>query len=305
VRGIEVRGRDGGTFEIAAEVVLDCSGQATFLANAGATGPKYLGNYDKQIAIFSQVADTIRDNDGTRLGHPDNTFIFYQKKFHWAWFIPLDEQSVSVGVTTPSSYFLSKRESKRDFLVRELKELNPELARRIPEVKLTEDVHVIPNYSFQVRGFTGKGYMCIGDSHRFVDPIFSFGLTVALREAQFMAPVVKAYLNGEGRDKANPFEEYQLQIEQGIDCLEDMIDLFWEQPFPFAAFVHYRYVEQMTDAFAGRIFEHMPSDAIMAFRKMLDRQRVYNDDLYSVPFGSRYHPERAPLWQPNSPVETT
>jgi FADH2-dependent halogenase len=294
VRGVQARMADGGTVDIEAEVTLDCSGQATCLANAGATGPKYLGNYDKQIAIFSQVVDTVRDDGSSRLEDPDNTFIFYQQKFHWAWFIPLDKESVSVGVVTPSAYFLGKRESKHDFLVRELTELNPELTRRVPEVKLSEEVHVIPNYSFQVRGFCGKGYICIGDSHRFVDPIFSFGLTVAMREAQFMAPVVKGYLNGEGRDKANPFEEYQLRVEQGIDCLEDMIDLFWEQPFPFAHFVHYRYVEQMTDAFAGRIFEHMPSEAILAFRRMLSREREYNDDYYSVPYGSRYHPE-API----------
>lgn len=39
----------------------------------------------------------------------------------------------------------------------------------------------------------------------------------------------------------------------------------------------------MTDAFAGRIFEHQPSTAIMAFRKMLKREgeRLYdNEDLY-------------------------
>ena len=87
-----------------------------------------------------------------------------------------------------------------------------------------------------------------------------------------------------------------------------MIDLFWEQPLAFALFVHQRYTEEMTDAFAGRIFEHQPSTAIMAFRKMLKREgeRLYdNEDLYSVPIGSRYHPERAPLWQANSEIQTT
>lgn len=164
----------GGFETVEAAVVLDCSGQATFLANAGVTGPKYLGNYDKQIAIFSQVKGTVRDSGSSRLEDKDNTLIFYQKKFHWAWFIPLDEDVVSVGVVSPSAYFQAMGESPQEFLVRELRELNDELTRRLPSIDLVEDVHVIPNYSYQVKGFCGKGYICIGDAHRFIDPIFSF-----------------------------------------------------------------------------------------------------------------------------------
>jgi flavin-dependent dehydrogenase len=310
VRGVEVRMADGGIQEIASEVLLDCSGQATFLANARATGPKYLGNYDKQIAIFSQVSGALREDGGTRQTNKDNTVIFYQKKFHWAWFIPLDDDVVSVGVVVPSAYFQEKKESKRDFLIRELHELNPELKRRIPEINLVEDVHVIPNYSYQVKEFCGKGYMCIGDAHRFIDPIFSFGVTVTMREAQFAAPLIKAYLGGANRDKANPFAEHQLACEKGADVLEDAIDLFWEQPMTFAYFVHLRHTDLITDVFAGRIYERQPSTSIMEIRKLLERQqereRSYEkQDLYSMPIGSRFHPERAPLWQANSAVDST
>jgi flavin-dependent dehydrogenase len=276
------------------------------------TGPKYLGAYDKQIAVFSQVVGAIRDNGGTRDTHKDNTLIFYQKKYHWAWFIPLDDDVVSVGVVIPAAYFLSRKESARDFYVRELHELHPELERRIPEIKVVEDIHVIPNYSYQVRAFCGKGFLCIGDSHRFIDPIFSFGLTVAMREAQFAAPTIRAFLEGAGRDAPNPFAEHQLFCEKGIDVLEDVLDSFWEHPLAFAYCVHARYTEYMTDMFAGRIYgdERQPSPALLDFRKLLEREgereRSYeSEDLYSMPIGSRYHPERAPLWEVNSPLETT
>jgi flavin-dependent dehydrogenase len=57
VRGVQVRMADSKVVEeVECEVLLDCSGQATWLSNlSGVTGPKYLGTYDKQIAIFSQV----------------------------------------------------------------------------------------------------------------------------------------------------------------------------------------------------------------------------------------------------------
>jgi FADH2-dependent halogenase len=312
VHGVHVRMADSKkTQDIMSEVLLDCSGQATWLANlGGVTGPKYLGAYDKQIAIFSQVAGAIRDNGSSRIEHPDNAIIYYQKKYHWAWFIPLDSETVSVGVVTPAAYFLGKKESTKEYLTRELHELHPDLKRRIPEVKFTEDVHVIPNYSFQAKGFTGKGFMSIGDAHRFIDPIFSFGVTVGTREAQFAAPVIKAYLGGANRDKPNPFADLQLFFEKGIDILEDMLDCFWEHPMAFAAYVHTRYVENMTDMFAGRIYEHQPSPLLQTIRKLLKREELREEsykkeDLYSVPIGSRYHPERAPIWEINAVVEST
>jgi hypothetical protein len=76
--------------------------------------------------------------------------------------------------------------------------------------------------------------------------------------------------------------------------------------------VYHRHKEFMTDMFAGRIYGHerQPSPALYSFRKLLgregERERSYeSDELYSIPIGSRYHPERAPIWEVNSPVETT
>jgi flavin-dependent dehydrogenase len=312
VTGLTVQMPDGGVQTIESEMLLDCSGQATWLANlGGVTGPKYLGAYDKQIAIFSQVSGALRDGGGPRDNHPDNTIILYQQKYHWAWFIPLDDDIVSVGIVVPAAYFLDKKESKREFFEREIREMHPELSRRIPQpAQLVEDVHVIPNYSYQVKKFTGRGFMCIGDAHRFIDPIFSFGLTVTMREGQFAAPLIREYLNGANRDKANPFAEYQVSLEKGIDVLEDMIDCFWEHPLAFALFVHTRYKDLITDLFAGRIFERQPSGGVLASRKLLgregQREKSYEtEDLYSVPIGSRFHPERAPIWDAGSEIEST
>src|SRR5213596_1858012 len=304
VRGVTVRWPDGKSEDIETQIVLDCSGQATFLANQRATGPKYLGNYDKQVAFFSQVTGAVRGSGTSGEEAKDNTLIFYAKKFHWAWFIPLDKDIVSVGMVTPNADFLAKKQTPEEFFRNEFYNINPELRNRVPEMNLVEKVHVIPNYSYQVRGFCGKGFICIGDAHRFIDPIFSFGLTVTMREAEFAAPRVRDYLGGSRRNGENPFAEHQVFCEQGIDNLEDMIDLFWEQPFAFATFVHSRYTEQMTDAFAGRIyeFEHQPTPALHSFRKLLkregERERSYeSSDLYSIPIGSRYHPERAAIWR--------
>jgi len=98
-------GTEGGSVvRIRAGIMLDCSGQATFLASHKVTGPKYLGAYDKQIAIFSHVANYARD--GRPRGAPaGNTHIFYTRKYHWAWAIPIDARVTSVGVVVPGETF--------------------------------------------------------------------------------------------------------------------------------------------------------------------------------------------------------
>jgi len=57
-----MRRPDGSYEDIEAEVTLDCSGLATFLGNQRVTGPKYVGNYDKQIAFFSHATGATRDS---------------------------------------------------------------------------------------------------------------------------------------------------------------------------------------------------------------------------------------------------
>jgi flavin-dependent dehydrogenase len=311
LRGVRIRTDDGRDVDVGATLTLDCSGQATFLGNRRATGPKYLGSYDKQIALFTQVSNYGRDRGEDREHQPGNTHIFYRAKYQWAWAIPLDDDVTSLGVVVPAEFFRASGLSAAEFVRHELKHLNPALAERVGEPDFVEPTHVIPNYSFQVRDFAGHGYLCVGDAHRFVDPIFSFGLYVAIKEAFLAAEIAAGYVEGEGRDSERPFANHVVQVERAMDILEDTIDTFWENPIAFSVFAHARYRESLIDIFAGRVYDGMPHEGrdstVAIFRRLLGRERGYNDtDLVSVPIGSRFHPERAPLWNSAlDSVETT
>ncbi|MEK7727957.1 MAG: tryptophan 7-halogenase [candidate division KSB1 bacterium] len=250
VTGLRVRTPNGAVEDLHAEVVLDASGQGTFLANRGVTSPKERGPYDKQLAIFSQVKNTMRD-PGKAAG---NTLIFYQKKHHWAWFIPLDDEVVSIGAVVPGEYFKSKKLSKEDFLRQEMLTLNPEMTKRVPDLNFLEETRSISNYSYEVKNFTGKGFLCVGDSHRFIDPIFSFGLYFAMKEAEMATATIAEYLAGKNRDAANPFAAYERIANQGQDVVQDLVDCFWDFPLAFLMFAHQRYTKDIIDCFAGRIY---------------------------------------------------
>jgi len=246
ITGVRYKTDKGHIAEINAKVLVDASGPATFLANHGITSQKILGNYDKQLAVFSHV-QAKSDDPGT--------VICYQKKHHWAWYIPLNEQVVSVGVVTPSNYYREKGEDKQNFLRREISELNPELTKRLPNPQFIGETRGVSNYSYHIKQFTGKGFLCVGDSHRFIDPIFSFGVFFALTEADKAAEAVYSYLDSPNDSTlTNPFLEYQALVERGQNVIQDMIDVFWNKPFAFAFVAHQTHREDLIDIFAGRIY---------------------------------------------------
>ncbi len=262
VYGVEVKLEDGDLETIEADIVVDASGMTTFLSTTGVAGKKERGKYDRQIAIYSHVKGAKRDEQ-------DNTLIFYEQKNHWAWFIPIDEDTVSIGVVTPSDYYRESNEEMRDFYLREMHKINPALSARVPDVTLVEEVRATSNYSYHIREFTGKGFLCVGDAHRFIDPIFSFGLHFALKEGKLAADAIAAYLHdGVGRDLDNPFQAYQEYCELGMDTIQEVLDCFWASPISFAFFAHTRYNEDFIDIFAGRIYQEEPSPGLQAVRKV-------------------------------------
>jgi flavin-dependent dehydrogenase len=273
VRGVAVKMADGGLQRIESEVLVDITGQTKWLAGLGFTSKPEIGHYDRQVAVFSQVRNAIR-NEGRNSG---NTLIFYKQLVHWAWFIPIDDETTSIGIVSPGRYYRSKRESKRDFLLREMGELHADLKRRLPDLELVEEARAVQNYSYQARKFTGKGWLCIGDAHRFIDPIFSFGLYVTLKEAQLAAPWIKSYLAGERRDDADPFAEHARLCDFGLDKLQDLIDGFWANPLAFALIAHQKYPDETVDLFAGRIFGNDHNPALEALRGIKRHNRGFWD----------------------------
>lgn len=252
VKGLHYRTADGSIADVYSDVLVDASGQATFLASkSNLTSKKESGKYNRQVAIFTQVKNAQRDA-GDAAG---NTLIFTQKPYHWGWFIPLDEAVTSVGVVVPADYLKAANLSREDFLRNELRTLNPEMSRRLPDLNFLEPVRAISSYSYHVREFTGKGFLCVGDAHRFIDPIFSFGVYFAVKEAALAAQAIQQVMAHERSPSGNPFAEYQALVEQGQDVIQDLLDCFWTQPLAFLIFAHYQYREGMIDLFAGRIYD--------------------------------------------------
>jgi FADH2-dependent halogenase len=251
VRGVLVNDGSGKEVAVRSRVVIDASGPATFLQSCGVTSAKRRGNYDKQMAVYSQLAGGIRNEGEGR----DNTLILYKGANHWAWFIPLSPEAVSVGVVVQSEYFKSTKESLDEFFRREIHEINPELERRTPDPVLLEDVRASSNYSYTIDDYVGDGFLCVGDAHRFIDPVFSFGLHLAVHEAELAADHIARHFESGSAMGRDTFSDYQHTCDLGMNAVQDLVDAFWNNPHAFAYAAHYKYREDVIDLFAGSIYE--------------------------------------------------
>lgn len=259
VKGLSIHHESGEIIDLDCDVLVDASGQHTFLANAGITGPKTPGKYCRQIAIFSHFRNAVRD-PGDDWG---NTLIYFSRKYHWAWFIPLDQGVTSIGFVIPSEYYRSRAETIDEFLTRELREFNKDLASRIPDVEVAEEVRTISNYSYQVERFTGNGWLCVGDAHRFIDPLFSFGVSIALSEARQAAQSIATFLKGGIEASDRPFQDFEAISESAVGKCQAIVDGFWESTFAFGMIIS-RYRDDIIDLLAGHVWDQREHQALIA-----------------------------------------
>jgi FADH2-dependent halogenase len=165
--------------------------------------------------------------------------------------------------------------------------LNPELTRRITNTSFLEEVRSVSSYSYEASNYAGKGFVCVGDSHQFTDPIFSFGVFLAMREGEFAAESIAKYLGEEGGTNGNPFTDYLRVTKEGQDAISDVIDTFWEYPLVFTRMASGEAQDDITDLFAGRIYGKIVQEnaSRAAMRRLLAKRRA--------PQPSR--PDRAPV----------
>jgi 1H-pyrrole-2-carbonyl-[peptidyl-carrier protein] brominase len=257
VSGIVAETPDGARLDIAARFTADASGQTTFLANRGVTGPKREGSYGRQVAFFAHLLGAVRD-PGVRAG---DTGIFYRSRHEWAWFIPVGPEATSVGVVVPLERFRAEGATPETFFAREILQLNPALRARVEGATRTTAVHTITNYSYIVGDFAGPGFICIGDAHRFTDPIFSFGVHMTMTEAALAADAIAAGLDESEEAARERFASLTGVVEEAQDVVSAVVDVFWDFPLAFQRMAHRSHREGITDIFAGR-FHRPPEEAV-------------------------------------------
>jgi len=255
---------DAGEISMTARFVIDASGQKRFCQRQGLFGELIEGDYARQIAMFSQFEGVAH---GASDGH--DTLIFHRNHQEWVWMIPLSESVTSIGLVTPVSEFRNSGLPMEAYLEQNLASFSEPLTQRLHSIKRRGSVAAASNYSFAIEPYCLDGLFCVGDSHRFIDPIFSFGVQFAVVEAGYAADAIAECASMPLADWQGPQQCYMTVTTDAQNVISDMLAYFWAHPWGFANMAHQRYPDEFLEMFAGRIYERQPGEGLIKMRKAM------------------------------------
>ncbi|KWB75620.1 FAD-dependent oxidoreductase [Burkholderia ubonensis] len=213
---VDEAGRD---YRVHASFVLDASGFGRVL-------PRLLDleaptRMPTRAALFSHVEDRLpagsTDRDKICIAvHPERRDV-------WFWMIPLTNGRSSVGCVAEAA-FLDVPDARREAMLRELLQTEPTLARLVGEKPFVMPVRHIGGYAANVERLHGPGYALLGNAGEFLDPIFSSGVTIAMRSSRLAVQALERQWRGEAVDWQR---DYDVALRKGIDTFRAFVEKWY------------------------------------------------------------------------------
>jgi FADH2 O2-dependent halogenase len=168
--------------------------------------------------------------------------------------IPINGTATSVGVVTQGGDFVKGSESVEQFFTRHVAS-HPLLAQRMAHARPLHEFTREGNYSYVMDRLAGNGWLLVGDAARFVDPVFSSGVSVALESAKRAADaIVKAI--GRGNVSAANFADYEKTIRAGVAIWREFIRLYYQLPPLFLDLIQLPEARrQLTQLLQGDVYD--------------------------------------------------
>ena len=259
-RAVGVRARLlGREFDLRSRYVVDASGRRCLIG-------KQLGIWEKdkqfnQFAIYSWFK-------GVNPPTPETAeYIhvhFLPVNRGWVWHIPIYDGITSVGAVTEKADFLKSGKGHEEFFS-ELLAMTPNTRHILNGAERVRPYYIEGDYSYKMDRFSGPGWLLVGDAARFVDPIFSSGVSVAMRSGQFASQALERALR-EGED-TEAFREYHETVDRGVQIWYEWITLYYKLQALFTRFSGMsKYKADIQQLLQGEVFD---KDAV----KVLDRMK--------------------------------
>jgi FADH2 O2-dependent halogenase len=137
-------------------------------------------------------------------------------------------------------------------------------ARRLNEFKVEAD------YSYNMSSVVGNGWLLLGDAARFVDPIFSSGVNIAMHSAKFACEQVAAGLSIGDVSKA-ALLPYQSRITSGTAIWYEFIRMYYRLQSLFTIFIAKKdYRVQVLELLQGEVYERSEAPVLDAMKDFIE-----------------------------------
>jgi flavin-dependent dehydrogenase len=228
-RTLTARSVNGGEVRhIEADFILDASG-------FGRTLPKLLdletpSKFPTRQAIFTHVADHIPDGAFDR----NKILVTVHAEYPdvWFWLIPFSGGRSSLGVVAAKS-FLERYAGPPEHQLRALVAETRGLASLLADAEWDTPVRELHGYAANVKTMSGPGFALLGNAAEFLDPVFSSGVTIAMRSASMAVSVLHRQFAGEPVDWKRDFEE---PLRKGVDCFRAYVEAWYDGRFQTIVF---------------------------------------------------------------------
>ncbi|NIE76059.1 NAD(P)/FAD-dependent oxidoreductase [Pantoea sp. Ap-967] len=220
---VQVRRPDGSEYRVQAQFVLDASGYGRVL-------PRLLdleapSNFPVRQAVFTHIEDRIDhpgfDRDKILITtHPEHRDI-------WFWTIPFSDGRTSLGVVAAAERFAAAP-ADLDACLKHFVAQTPSLAKVLANAVWDTPARTIGGYAANVKALHGKGYALLGNAAEFLDPVFSSGVTIAMRSASMAAGLLHRQLQGEAVDWQGEFAE---PLKRGVDTFRVYVEGWYDGGF--------------------------------------------------------------------------
>lgn len=271
--GARLRVADGWERDVRARVVVDASGRRCMLASQ--LGLRRKDPRFNQYAIYSWfrgVAPLPPGYEGFLFLH------FLGLERAWGWQIPLRDETWSIGVVTERNDFQKSGRTHEEFFDG-LVGRSRSFARAMEGAERVRPWWIEGDYSYIVDRIQGPGWLMIGDALRFVDPIFSSGVDVAVYSAEFAAAAIGDVLRGEAEGPA--FAQFERRVSTGVDVWYELTDLFYGLQNLFTRYaVARRFREDVIRILQGNPYLE---DTQTRARRMIEMMRRSSERIQSDP----------------------
>jgi flavin-dependent dehydrogenase len=236
--------------EIRCRVVADASGQSSFIVNR--LNLKTPDTRLRKASVWSYFKSAQRDP-----GRDEGATLILQTegKRSWFWYIPLRNDIVSIGCTGTMSYMFSKGMTPEAIFERELSRC-PALQARLANATRHTEYFSTKDYSYFSKQPAGPGWVLVGDACGFIDPVYSSGVYLALKSAEFVADSVHEALQKSDVSQAQLSSWYP-EYRRGVENFRKLIYAFYTPSFSFGEFFrkHPQFRSNMTDILIGAVFK--------------------------------------------------
>jgi len=238
--GVRATLRTGESREISAKVIVDATGQRAMLADH--LRIKEINPCLKHASFFTHFDGAHRD-DG--LDEGATIILHNEDETAWFWYIPMPNNSVSVGVVSTLEYLIKSRSGDPQAVFdAELRKCPPVL-ERLENAKQNRPVQVARDFSYVSRQMAGDGWMLVGDAFGFLDPIYSSGVFLALKSGEFAADAILDALAHDDPSEAR-LRQFEEEYLGGMDAIRQLVYAFYNPDFSFSKFLK-RYPECRED----------------------------------------------------------